>query len=189
VDLPPHRHRRPLARDIPGAVTLDEANALPGEAFVARFGGVFEHSPWVAERVASMRPFASITELHAAMCVEVAKAGEAAQHALLCAHPELAGKAAIAGTLTPESAREQDAAGLRHCSPAEFAALQRMNHAYRERFGFPFIVAVAGLDRTSVLTRLELRLGNEPAAEFAEALRQVERIAAHRLAAMIEPSH
>ena len=169
-------------------MTLDEANALSKEAFVERFGGVFEHSPWVAERVAGMRPFASVTDMHAAMCVEVAKADEVEQHALLCAHPELAGKAAIAGRLTPDSAREQDAAGLRQCSPAEFAALQRMNHAYRERFGFPFIVAVAGLDRTSVLTRLELRLGNERAAEFAEALRQVERIAAHRLAVMIDPS-
>jgi 2-oxo-4-hydroxy-4-carboxy-5-ureidoimidazoline decarboxylase len=169
-------------------MTLDDANALPTAEFVARFGGVFEHSPWVAEQAAALRPFASVAEMHAGMCAAVATAGEAAQLALLCAHPELASRAAIAGRLTPDSLREQDAAGLRRCSPAEFAALQRMNHAYRERFGFPFIVAVAGLDRTSVLTRLELRLGNERAAEFAEALRQVERIAAHRLAAMIEPA-
>jgi 2-oxo-4-hydroxy-4-carboxy-5-ureidoimidazoline decarboxylase len=116
----------------------------------------------------------------------VATAGEAAQLALLCAHPELASKAALAGNLTPDSNCEQDAAGLRQCSPAEFAALTRMNHAYRERFGFPFIVAVRGLDRTSVLTRLELRLGNERPVEFAEALRQVERIAALRLQLLLD---
>jgi 2-oxo-4-hydroxy-4-carboxy-5-ureidoimidazoline decarboxylase len=166
-------------------MTLDEANRLPIADFVAAFGGVFEHSPWVAEQAAARRPFASVEAMHAGMCAAVATAGEAAQLELLCAHPELAGRAAVAGTLTADSQREQDAAGLRHCSPAEFAALQRMNHAYRERFGFPFIVAVAGLDRTSVLTRLELRLGNERAAEFAEALRQVERIAALRLESLL----
>jgi 2-oxo-4-hydroxy-4-carboxy-5-ureidoimidazoline decarboxylase len=168
-------------------MTLDEANALPEADFVARLGGVFEHSPWVAQRAAAARPFADVAQLHAAMCAQVAGAGEDAQLALLCAHPELAGKAALAGRLTDDSAREQDAAGLRQCNPAEYAALQRMNHAYRERFGFPFIVAVRGLDRTSVLTRLELRLGNERPVEFAEALRQVERIAALRLEAMIGP--
>jgi 2-oxo-4-hydroxy-4-carboxy-5-ureidoimidazoline decarboxylase len=168
-------------------VTLDEANALSVDDFVAAFGGVFEHSPWVAEQAAALRPFASVAELHAGMCAVVATAGEAAQLALLCAHPELASKAAMAGNLTPDSNREQDAAGLRQCSPAEFAALNRMNHAYRERFGFPFIVAVRGLDRTSVLTRLELRLGNELPVEFAEALRQVERIAAFRLQSLLEP--
>jgi 2-oxo-4-hydroxy-4-carboxy-5-ureidoimidazoline decarboxylase len=167
-------------------VTLDEANALSVEDFVAVFGGVFEHSPWVAEQAAMLRPFASVDELHKGMCAVVATAGEAAQLALLCAHPELASKAALAGNLTPDSTREQDAAGLRQCSPAELAALTRMNHAYRERFGFPFIVAVRGLDRTSVLTRLELRLGNERPVEFAEALRQVERIAAFRLRSLLD---
>jgi 2-oxo-4-hydroxy-4-carboxy-5-ureidoimidazoline decarboxylase len=166
-------------------MTLDDANALPAAEFVARLGGVFEHSPWVAERVAGLRPFASVGALHAAMCAAVAAAGEDAQLELLRAHPELASKAALAGKLTADSAREQDAAGLRQCSAAELGALQRMNHAYRERFGFPFIVAVRGLDRTSVLTRLEVRLGRDRASEFSEALRQVERIAALRLEAMI----
>ena len=119
-------------------------------------------------------------------CAHIAAAGDVAQLALLCAHPELSGKAAVAGTITAESAREQDAAGLLHCSHAEFAALRRMNAQYRERFGFPFIVAVRGLDRVGILARLEARLGNDRDSEFAEALRQVERIAALRLAAMIE---
>jgi 2-oxo-4-hydroxy-4-carboxy-5-ureidoimidazoline decarboxylase len=167
-------------------MTLDDANALPEAAFVERFGGVFEHSPWVAARVAGRRPFASVDAMHAAMCAEVAKAGEDAQLALLRAHPELASKAALAGEVTADSAREQDAAGLRQCNAAELAALQRMNAAYQARFGFPFIVAVRGLDRAGVLARLQARLTHERPAEFAEALRQVERIAKLRLAALLE---
>jgi 2-oxo-4-hydroxy-4-carboxy-5-ureidoimidazoline decarboxylase len=167
-------------------VTLDEANALPVAEFVVRFGGVFEHSPWVAERAAARRPFASVAELHAGMCAAVAAAGDAAQLGLLRAHPELASKAALAGELTADSAREQDAAGLRQCSPAELAALRRMNDAYHQRFGFPFIVAVRGLDRAGILARLEERLHRDRHTEFAEALRQVERIAALRLAALLE---
>ncbi|MGH8030662.1 MAG: 2-oxo-4-hydroxy-4-carboxy-5-ureidoimidazoline decarboxylase [Arenimonas sp.] len=166
-------------------MTLDEANALGDAEFVARFGGVFEHSTWIAARVAPLRPFASIIDLHAAMCAQVEAAGDVAQLALLCAHPELSGKAAVAGTITEQSAREQDAAGLLHCSHAEFAALRRMNVAYRERFGFPFIVAVRGMDRVGILARLEERLGNDRDTEFAEALRQVERIAALRLEALL----
>jgi 2-oxo-4-hydroxy-4-carboxy-5-ureidoimidazoline decarboxylase len=167
-------------------MTLAEANALPKAAFVAAFGGVFEHSPWVAERVAAWRPFASVAAMHAAMCAEVAAAGEDAQLALLRAHPELAGKAAIAGALTADSAREQDGAGLRQCTVAQLEALQRMNAQYRERFGFPFIVAVRGLDREAILARLNARLDHDRDTEFAEALRQVERIAGLRLAAMID---
>jgi 2-oxo-4-hydroxy-4-carboxy-5-ureidoimidazoline decarboxylase len=168
-------------------MTLDDANALPEAAFVERFGGVFEHSPWIAQAVAAARPFASVADLHAAMCAQVEAGGDVAQLALLCAHPELSGKAAVAGTITAQSASEQDAAGLLHCSHAEFAALRRMNAEYRERFGFPFIVAVRGLDRVGILARLEARLGHDRDTEFAEALRQVERIAALRLAAMINP--
>jgi OHCU decarboxylase len=167
-------------------MTLDEANALPAAEFVARFGGVFEHSPWVAGRVVAQRPFPSVAAMHEAMCAAVDAAGAPAQHALLCAHPELAGRAAIAGTLTAESAREQDAAGLRACSPDEFAWLHRANADYRARFGFPFIVAVRGLDRAAILERLAARLANDPATEFAEARRQVERIAALRLADLLE---
>jgi 2-oxo-4-hydroxy-4-carboxy-5-ureidoimidazoline decarboxylase len=167
-------------------MTLDEANALPRVAFVERFGGVFEHSPWVAERVVEARPFSSVQALHAAMASAVHDEGEAAQLALLRAHPELASRAALAGELTADSAREQDAAGLRQCSAGELASLQRMNAEYGARFGFPFIVAVRGLDRAGILARLEARLRNDRDAEFAEALRQVERIAALRLAAIID---
>jgi 2-oxo-4-hydroxy-4-carboxy-5-ureidoimidazoline decarboxylase len=167
---------------------LAQANALAPADFVARFGGVFEHSPWVAEAVVSQRPFASIDALHDAMCAAVAAAGESAQFKLLRAHPELAGRAAIAGELTEDSAREQDAAGLRSCSALEYSALQHLNASYRQRFGFPFIVAVRGLDRAMILAQLDTRLQHAPGEEFAEALRQVERIARLRLEAMIEPT-
>ena len=167
-------------------MTLDELNALPREAFVERLGGVFEHSPWVAERVVDARPFASVAALHAAMVEAVHAEGEDAQLALLRAHPELASKAALAGELSADSNREQDAAGLRQCSPEELVALQHMNADYGAIFGFPFIVAVRGLDRAGILARLEERLHSDRATEFAEALRQVERIAALRLAAMIQ---
>jgi 2-oxo-4-hydroxy-4-carboxy-5-ureidoimidazoline decarboxylase len=167
-------------------MTLDEANSLPADTFTARFGGVFEHSPWVAERVAALRPFPSVDAMHAAMCAEVEAAGEGAQLALLRAHPELAGKAAIAGDLTADSLREQSGAGLDRCTPAEYAELQVLNGAYRERFGFPFIVAVRGLDRAAILAALRARVRHERATEFAEARRQVERIAALRLASLME---
>jgi OHCU decarboxylase len=169
-------------------MTLDEANALPDAAFVARFGGVFEHSPWVAQAVAGQRPFASVEALHAAMCAAVDAAGESAQLDLLRAHPDLAGRAALAGELTADSAREQDAAGLGSCSAVELAVLQHLNAAYRERFGFPFIVAVRGLDRAMILSRLDARLQHPAGEEFAEARRQVARIARLRLEAMIDPA-
>jgi 2-oxo-4-hydroxy-4-carboxy-5-ureidoimidazoline decarboxylase len=163
-----------------------DAGRLDRDAFVARFGGVFEHSPWVAGRVVDARPFASVAALHAAMAAAVRAEGEAAQLALLRAHPELASKAASAGELTADSAREQDAAGLRQCSAEELEALQRMNAQYGEIFGFPFIVAVRGLDRAGILERLAERLHNDRATEFDGALRQVERIAALRLQDLLD---
>lgn len=169
-------------------LTLAALNALPPEAFVERLGGVFEHSPWVAAGVIDARPFGSVAALHSAMCAVVAGAGRDAQLALIRAHPELAGRAAIAGELTIASTREQQGAGLDRCSPEEFAELNALNTAYRERFGFPFIIAVRGHSRQSIIASLRTRLGHAPEQEFAEALRQIERIAEFRLAAMIAGS-
>jgi len=166
-------------------MTLDEANALPAADFVARFGGVFEHSPWVAERVVAQRPFASVAALHAAMCLAVIAAGPDAQLELLRAHPELAGKAAIAGEMTAASQREQSGAGLDRCTPAEFDELRQLNTVYIERFGFPFIIAVRGLDRAAILAAMRERVRHDREQEFAEALRQVERIAALRLESLL----
>lgn len=167
-------------------MTLDHLNTLADSAFVATLAGIFEHSPWVAEGVLPLRPFDSIEALHEAMCAVVANADPAAQLGLIRAHPQLAGKAAIAGELTAASSQEQSGAGLLQCSPAEYARLTELNAAYQQRFGLPFILAVRGRDRTSIIANLAKRLAHEPAAEHAEALRQIGRIAAFRLGDLLE---
>lgn len=164
---------------------LADLNAMDRAGFVAALGGVFEHSPWVAEGAWDARPFASVDALHAAMVAVVAAAGEAEQLALLRAHPELAGKAAVRGELTAESKQEQAGAGLSQCTPEEFARLQDLNARYNARFGFPFIVAVKGLDRADILREFARRLSHDRATEFAESLRQISRITRFRLEAML----
>lgn len=166
-------------------MSIDELNALELTAFTARLGGVFEHSPWVAEDVWPLRPFAGIDDLHAAMCKSVVDAGDDAQLALLRAHPQLAGKAALRGELTADSTREQQGAGLDQCSAEEFARLHTLNAGYEQRFGFPFILAVRGHTRASILDNLATRIDNTREEEFAEALHQVERIARFRLEALL----
>ncbi|MEO1458705.1 MAG: 2-oxo-4-hydroxy-4-carboxy-5-ureidoimidazoline decarboxylase [Pseudomonadota bacterium] len=156
-------------------------------AFVARYGGIYERSPWVAETVwEEGHGAAGPAALAAPMAAAVEAAGEAAQAALLRAHPDLAGRLALAGDLTPESAAEQAGAGLDRCSPEELAEFQRLNGAYTARFGFPFILAVRGHDRASILAAFRARVANPPEREFRTALDQVHRIARLRLAAMSE---
>jgi OHCU decarboxylase len=165
--------------------TLQSLNAMDASDFVEALAGIFEHSPWVAAAVTGDRPFADRVALHRAMRGAVDAAGEDAQLALIRAHPELAGRAAIAGELTDASAREQQGAGLDCCSPAEYAELQALNADYKERFGFPFIIAVRGHTRQSIIAAMRERLGNEPAEEQREALQQIGKIAGHRLADLI----
>ena len=165
--------------------TLATLNACDRADFVAALGAVFEHSPWVAEAVADARPFADRDALHRAMVAAVAAAGEPAQRALIRAHPDLAGKAALAGTLGAHSAREQAGAGLDRLTDEEFARFHRLNEAYRARFGFPFVVAVRDHTKASILESFERRLGNDETAEVAEALRNIARIAGFRLAEIV----
>lgn len=160
-------------------------NTLSGAEFVARLGGVFERSPWVAERVYPKRPFSDLQELHALMCAEVVAAGEAAQLDLIRAHPDLAGRAALAG-LTAASSREQAGAGLDRLSEAEYGRFHALNNRYRERFGFPFILAVKGHTKTSVLAAFERRLPNDAETERETALEQIYEIARLRLLALTE---
>lgn len=162
-------------------ISLQELNALPAPQFAATLAGVFEHSPWVAERVACARPFASVLQLHAAMCAAVGAASLAEQLALIRAHPELAGRAAIRGELTPGSTSEQQGAGLASCSPQEFARLQELNAAYSRKFGLPFVLAVKGHTRASVLKAMQERTGHDPEAERTTALSEIGRIARFRL--------
>lgn len=169
-------------------MTLAELNALDDAGFVAALDGVFEHSPWIAERTCAARPFASIDALHRAMTDTVRRASEDEQLALLRAHPELAGRAAIAGELTAASAGEQASAGLQACTPEEFARIGELNRRYHARFDFPFILAVRGLDRRRILATLAARVERGRDEEFAEALAQVARIARLRLDALLAPA-
>jgi 2-oxo-4-hydroxy-4-carboxy-5-ureidoimidazoline decarboxylase len=164
------------------AITLAELNAMPAADFTARLGAIFEHSPWVAERAAARRPFVSVEALHAAMADVVRAASEEERLRLIRAHPELAGKAAVRGELTDESTREQKGAGLDQCNVEEFERMQDLNRRYNEKFGFPFIIAVKGHDRHSILRAFAARLENAPAVEAAECIEQIIRIGGFRLA-------
>ncbi|MEN3112612.1 2-oxo-4-hydroxy-4-carboxy-5-ureidoimidazoline decarboxylase [Uliginosibacterium paludis] len=161
---------------------IDQVSGLERAEFVQALEGIFEHSPWVAERAWLRRPFADIEALREAMVSVMMQASHEEQLALIRAHPELAGRAAVAGELTEASTREQSGARLDKCSPEEFARLQALNAQYNARFGFPFILAVRGLDRAGIIERFAERLENSPQTEFAEALNQIARIASLRLA-------
>ena len=165
---------------------LSDLNRADRAQFVAALGDVFEHSPWVAEAAWSVRPFASVADLHAAMVDAVNHAAPEQQLALIRAHPELAGKAAVRGELTAASTAEQSGAGLNACSPQEFERLQALNASYNAKFGFPFILAVRGYDRVGIIAEFERRVGHTVDEERAENLRQIGRIAAFRLHSLIE---
>ena len=143
---------------------------------------VFEHSPWVAERAWARAPFRSAAELHAEMMRAVGAASREEQLALIRAHPELAGKEAVEGSLTVESSGEQGRLGFTRLTKAEFARMQQINRAYREKFGFPCIVALRLHDtRESVMQELERRTRNDPETEVKNALEQIGHITRGRL--------
>ncbi|HMW22323.1 MAG TPA: 2-oxo-4-hydroxy-4-carboxy-5-ureidoimidazoline decarboxylase [Burkholderiaceae bacterium] len=167
-------------------LTLDELNHASSEAFTRLLDGTYEHSPWIATRAWEARPFATLAALKHALTVAVRDSGREAQLGLIRAHPELAGKAMVAKTLTAESTNEQGKAGLTECTPAEFERIQQLNAAYNEKFGFPFILAVrgprgTGLNKRQIIATFERRLQHHPDFEFAEALRNIHRIAEIRL--------
>ena len=168
-----------------GGVTLEALNHASHDQVERALGGVFEHSPWIAARAAQARPFASLEALHAAMIAVVRRASREEQLALLRAHPDLAGRAARAGALTNASAAEQSSAGLDRLDDEEYERFGRLNSAYREKFGFPFIIAVRRHDKTQILAAFETRLGNTQAQEVETALAQVFEIARLRLAGLI----
>ena len=171
---PPQRRERPSA--------MDRAR------FVQRFGGVFEHSPWVADRAFDLElgpAHDSATGLHNALCRVFRSASAEERLGVLAAHPDLAGKLAQAKRLTADSSREQASAGLDALTDAERAEFQQMNTAYVAKHGFPFIIAVRDNTKASILTAFQARLAHDRAAEFATACAQVERIAALRLKDML----
>ncbi len=168
-------------------LTLQQLNAATPAEFTALLDGTYEHSPWIAERAAAARPFATLAALKQAMVQVVQAAGADAQLALIRSHPELAGKAMVSKTLTAESSNEQGKAGLTDCTSDEFARIQQLNADYNARFGFPFMLAVrgprgSGLGKQQIIDAFARRLGNPPDFEQAEALRNIHRVAEIRLA-------
>jgi OHCU decarboxylase len=162
-------------------------SSLSRAAFIAAFADIYEHSPWVAERTYDRGEpvsFDEIDSLHAQMSRVLLAASRAEQLALINAHPDLAGKAAIRGELTAASSAEQAGAGIQDCSPEEFARFSALNAAYKARFGFPFIKAVKGSNRQQILAAFEQRLPHSPEQEFATALAEINRIALFRLQAL-----
>ncbi len=171
---PPQRFARP--------------HQMERHAFVAAYGGVFEHSAWVAEGAHALElgpAHDTAVGLHNAMCRSFRRASEAERKAVLVAHPDLAGKLAAAKRLTVESASEQASAGLDALTDDERATFTKLNTEYTTKFGFPFIIAVRDNDKASILSAFQKRIANAQAAEFAEACRQVERIALYRLKDML----
>jgi 2-oxo-4-hydroxy-4-carboxy-5-ureidoimidazoline decarboxylase len=168
------------------AMNIEQINNSDLTRFVELLGGIFEHSSWVAERVYGSRPFASRADLHRQMVAEVRQASIEQRRELLCQHPELAGKEADEGSLTDASQREQAGAGLNQCSADELTRIKHFNQAYGAKFGFPFIIAVTGLDKHQILAAMQQRLEHAAAAEFSTALGEVEKIALIRLDALID---
>ena len=157
---------------------LEQLSALDRAAFVAAFGAIYEHSPWVAEQAWERRPFASVVTLQQAMRACVDASTEQRQLALLRAHPRLGRRAG----LTPSSQAEQTGAGLHVAANEAQRTLDELHQRYETKFGFPFIIAVRGLDTQAIIAAASVRIGHSPEAEFREALEQVHRIAGFRLA-------
>src|SRR5882757_8138497 len=161
--------------------TLSELNGSSKDDFVAALANIFEYSPWIAEHAASARPFAGVNQLFAAMKAAVDRAPAELRLALIKAHPDLANKTQRAAGLTAESNAEQNSVGLDRLSDAEYGAFERVNNAYRSKFGFPYIVCVRRHTKDSILRDFERRLPNDATTEIAASTAEICRIAALRL--------
>lgn len=166
-------------------VSLQTLSQSTQADFISTLGSIFEHSPWVAERAWHARPFDNVERLHAAMFDVVVSADRQARLKLIRAHPELAGKEAAAGALTVESTGEQRQAGLDRCSADELARLSTLNAAYRQRFGFPFVIAVKGLCKHEIMDALATRMRHDTETEFNTCIHEIGKIARFRLDALL----
>jgi 2-oxo-4-hydroxy-4-carboxy-5-ureidoimidazoline decarboxylase len=173
--------------DTPTLFDLADINTMDRDRFVAALGSTFEHSPWVAEGAWAQRPYDSVEHLHAAMFEVVRRAPKAIQVAFLRGHPELAGREAQANTLTDDSLREQASAGLDAMSRAEMTEMARLNAEYRERHGFPFVIAARRHTKAQIFDEMRRRIGQDSGAEFAEALAQIAHITRRRVQALVQP--
>ena len=170
-----------MSGDASAGISIDELNASDRQTFVQIVGPVFEHSPWIAERTWPLRPFPTLEALHQALERTVLSATEEEQLQLIRAHPDLVGGAARAGMLTPESNREQAAAGLGGLSAEEIALFHGYNQAYRKHFGFPFVICARENQKEAILAAFPIRLGHSVEEEISTALREISRIAWLRL--------
>jgi 2-oxo-4-hydroxy-4-carboxy-5-ureidoimidazoline decarboxylase len=161
-------------------------NSMDRAAFVQKFGGIFEKSPWVAEKAWDKRPFTNLSQLHAAMVEVVKYAPVPSQLALLQSHPDLAGKEAQAGAMTASSVSEQASAGLNALSKPEITRISELNAAYKQKFGFPFIIAVRMYTKEGIFFEFQRRLNNETQTEFANDLQNVYAITRLRLDKLME---
>lgn len=166
-------------------ISLQSINNLNQSDFVSTLGTIFEHSPWVAEQVYSLRPFDSIQQLHQHMTDIVNKADRGQRKKLICNHPELAGREAEAGKLTTDSENEQAGAGLNNCSAEELKKLRNLNLQYLKKFDFPFVIAVKQLTRYDILQAIESRLQNTADIEFNSCINEIAKIAKFRLNQLI----
>ena len=162
-------------------ISLPQLNSASRDDFVRLVGPAFEHSPWIAEATWPKRPFASVEKLHQALAETVRSAGEEKQLALICAHPDLVGKLALAGQLTKESTGEQASAGLNQLTPDEIETFQKSNQAYRERFGFPFVICARLNKKEAILNGFNVRLNHSREQEIQTALEEIFKIAELRL--------
>lgn len=167
------------------SLDIATVNAMDRDRFVAALGATFEHSPWVAESAWAVRPFADVDALHSAMFEVVRRAPKAVQVAFLCAHPELAGREAQASALTDDSQREQASAGLDAMTREEMVEMTRLNATYRERHGFPFVIAARRYTKTPIFDEMRRRIGRDTGSEFAEALAQIAYITRLRVRALV----
>ena len=162
-------------------IPLQDVNTLSPQQFVEAFGGIYEHSPWVAEAAAKQRPFASMQQMKHAFSQAVQQAPEIQKLALVRAHPELGHRMGIDPDLSAESTQEQGSAGLDRLSPAEYRQLRDLNDAYQKKFGMPFVICVRQATKAVILEAMEQRLTSSFTEELAEALKQIDAIAALRL--------
>jgi 2-oxo-4-hydroxy-4-carboxy-5-ureidoimidazoline decarboxylase len=165
--------------------TLASLNSCSADDFVRIIGPVFEHSPWIAEATWPKRPFTDLQALHRALCDTVQRAGEERQLALIRAHPDLVGRAALAGTLTPASTSEQASAGLDRLTSDEIVAFQKFNDAYRDKFGFPLVICARLNKKEAILNALPIRLEHARQEEIKTALEEIGKIAYLRLQEII----
>ncbi len=171
---------------MPQKLPIERVNSMGREEFVSRFGAVFERSPWVAEGAWHSRPFRDLDGLHATFVRTVHDAPEERRVALIREHPDLAGKAALAGELTEESAGEQASAGLDRLSPEEYERFHRLNAAYREKFDLPYVVCVRDNTKETIFAGAERRLANTREEEIRAALAEISRISRLRLEDLVE---